>query len=850
LYQTLKIASTNYFSKGGIMSEIKPRFEGLKFLQEYADCWCVWRPGKARGDGKIAKVPWNLKERISINNMKQWLTFAEAETLYKRGGFDGVGLLMAGSKNLICIDIDNSLDENGKVLATAKAVVDRLLHWGSYIEVSQSGRGLHCFVLGTRPAGFDVKTTLPGGHSLEVYDAKSKRYMCVTGAAWLGGAAQVGVVPVPGGDAEIAAFMTRFGLAEKDGGSDGQGGGGGQGAKDNAIPVVDDDDIVKRIEGSKDKHLTGLWNHTSEIYVEDESTGDFALACEIAKLTRNLDQIERIMRKSKAKRDKWDEHKKYLVMTIGNALEKTKSNNARSVKAGVGEDAEDKTGGLIRKGGELLIGGITDLLVNGRLRPTLLTVLELMARDRGLAGCVYFDEFKDVAWKTRSMRSALECNPEIGKLAPDKTGDIMDDDLLALKAFMEKQWSLIVKPPSVMDEALALWARSSSRNPAWDKLNSLEWDGKPRVENWLTTYCNASTRGVGDEDISRLVREIGKRFLVQSIARVFDPGCKADVMLVLEGKQGVGKSTLCRILGEAIVEDGYLDGFTLDEQNGKDAREKLRGKAVVEWSELSGLSRRETNEVKTFLSQNADTYRVPYEKRARPFKRTCVFIGTTNDDSYLQDATGNRRIWPVRVGHISTERLKADVDQLLAEAIVLFRAGSKWWIDSTETELTAMAVSEQTGRMMESVLDEKLEDLIRAVVSASMSETELGECGWKGEGYPLSGRGFVHAKGAGLHEWGDALGFNEPGKAGEMRLAGLLRRKGVEKSMRNKRKPWSVSDEKIEEVRPGFLERVREEWVGCLGGRRRKLVSPPTPGGEPTPEATLTVEPELEEALS
>ena len=229
-------------------------------------------------------------------------------------------------------------------------------------------------------------------------------------------------------------------------------------------------------------------------------------------------------------------------------------------------------------------------------------------------------------------------------------------------------------------DALELVAMQSIISPVRHFLESLSWDGKPRVANWLTDYCGAVP--------SDLTAKVGKAWLVSAVARALQPGCKADCALVLEGKQGAGKSSILRALAGP---DWFHDG--LSDMHGKDASAALRGKWIIELPELSAMRRSDTEAVKAFLSRTEERYRPAYGRAEVIEPRRCVFAGTTNRSDYLTDDTGGRRFWPVVVGTVQLDALTRDREQIWAEAVTLYRAGEHWWLDRTDESAAAAVVA-------------------------------------------------------------------------------------------------------------------------------------------------------------
>lgn len=240
------------------------------------------------------------------------------------------------------------------------------------------------------------------------------------------------------------------------------------------------------------------------------------------------------------------------------------------------------------------------------------------------------------------------------------------------------------KKQDIADEMLAC-ARRNIHDPLADYLNSLKWDGKNRLSSILPSYF-----GTTDDDYHR---SVGRKMMIGAVARALKPGCKNDTMMVLEGGQGIGKSTAIRYL--------FQDRFFIDhlpDFHSKDSFLQLQGAWVIEVAELSALSKADVKDVKQFLSRVEDKFRPPYAKMTVALPRRCVFVGTVNPDDggYLRDPTGARRFWPVECGEVRLPGILRDRDQLWAEAVQAFNAGEVWHL--TEKDEIEHAVAAQVER--------------------------------------------------------------------------------------------------------------------------------------------------------
>lgn len=246
---------------------------------------------------------------------------------------------------------------------------------------------------------------------------------------------------------------------------------------------------------------------------------------------------------------------------------------------------------------------------------------------------------------------------------------VTDSTETRVSLWIERVYGVEIATPKV-GEVMRAIAEDDPFHPVRDYLTGLEWDGKPRAQRLLADY-------LGAED-TPLHAEIGLRFLISAVARICEPGCKVDTVLVLVGVQGAGKSTALRTL--AVRPHWFSD--SLIDFRAKDALQGLRGVWLWELAELDSIHRSEASAVKAFLTAQHDWFRPPYGRNFTRWARQTVFVASTNEGAFLKDPTGSRRFWPVRVGRIDLDALARDVPQLWAEAMAWYRAGERWWLSA------------------------------------------------------------------------------------------------------------------------------------------------------------------------
>jgi predicted P-loop ATPase len=262
---------------------------------------------------------------------------------------------------------------------------------------------------------------------------------------------------------------------------------------------------------------------------------------------------------------------------------------------------------------------------------------------------VWYDEFRG-----RIMVNGQEQTDEI-------------DTLVTIR--MQTHYDMPTIKTGTVAKAIAYVAAMDRRNEVTAWLDSLEWDGVPRIDEMFATYFGAPD--------NIYTRAAGRNFMIALCARARQPGCKVDNMPVLEGGQGVGKQ---RILVALAGEQWY--GEAISAVDSKDFLMELEGRWIVEIAEMDSIAKSSINAVKRVLSTRTDNYRRPYDRHPKKSPRRAVLVGTTNDKNWGADETGEqRRFWPIAVGRrLDVDGVAAVREQLFAEADQLYREGAKWWL--------------------------------------------------------------------------------------------------------------------------------------------------------------------------
>lgn len=318
---------------------------------------------------------------------------------------------------------------------------------------------------------------------------------------------------------------------------------------------------------------------------------------------------------------------------------------------------------------------VWDLDGKGNKQVTVNNFVNAFKSDPLLNGLLAYDMLKETIVFTRPSFTAKG----------SKKGDLVNDtDISIIKGRIERMHGIY--NDAKLNDAIEQVSSDNAFHPIKLYLESLTWDGVPRIDTFLVDY-------MGAED-NAYTREAFRKMLLAAVTRIYEPGRKFDTALVFYSEQGVGKSTLIQRLSKGWFND------SLTNLSGKESYEAIQFAWLVELAELSALRKSDVEAVKNFISKREDTYRGAYARRVKTHKRQCVFFGSTNDDEFLKDATGNRRFFPVEVKRTRKTRLifepefDAIVDQLWAEAMEGYMLGEALTL-SDEAEAIAGGTREE-----------------------------------------------------------------------------------------------------------------------------------------------------------
>lgn len=289
-------------------------------------------------------------------------------------------------------------------------------------------------------------------------------------------------------------------------------------------------------------------------------------------------------------------------------------------------------------------------------------MLLIFQHDPSWAGTLGFNE------RTQKVVFRRDPPPDVRAVAGDA---LTDEHVSRVTIWLQDSYQYAIKSGTIVYSAMIAAAYLCPFDPVREWLDALPpWDGVGRADRWLSdvTGCDATTYSGA----------VGSKVLISAIARVYEPGCKVDTVLVLHGPQGTFKSTL---LAELVGRPEWFSDH-LSDVGGKDACMELCGPWILEFSELDAITgKRESERVKSWITQQRDRFRPPYGRAIVDVPRRTIFTGTSNLGQFLRDETGGRRFLPIEIRDIDLDALRAMREQLWCEALARYRTGEKWWLE-------------------------------------------------------------------------------------------------------------------------------------------------------------------------
>lgn len=666
------------------MNELKDQtvsFENIpKEMQEIPN-WLVWKYNIK--NGKATKVPYSIKTNkpADPNNKVNQHKFEELTN--ESVNYDGIGFVFDG-KGIFGVDVDsNDIEDMKDFMSGGKDnPFYEFYQLGTYCEISPSGKGMHFYFKGDLPDK-SFKNSKTG---VEMYS--KNRYFTVTGNSVNPEFNKVIdgteiIKPLYEKHKTHKEVSSNNSLIIQDKGND-----------------IEIDDLIHKIMNSKgkEKFYSLFYEGDTNEYGNDDSSADQALANILMWWTNHdLEKANLMFKQSALYRDKWDSRRGNSTYGMNTLLEASRIvtggyNGLQLQNRITFKDFEllksltvkdyEKHIQLIKnragKGLTLNDSQTTDYDENGILW-VWKSEDEVYPIGNYLNSEKMWDLFVDMFYNEFSERD------EIFDFRTKKVRDYSDNDDKEIFKLIAEIYGVEIKK-KYWSEIPHNIAKKRSYNPLKLRVEQQIWDGTPRVENYFIDL-------LGCED-SEYTKEVTKIWFTGLINRIYDPGCKFEIVPILTGEQGIGKSTACSILLPDYFTDS-LKGFG----NTKDDYQLLESVAVVELSELKSLKKSEMADVKSFISARYDDIRRSYGRRTVKIPRHCVFIGTSNPDDFLKDETGERRFYPMKVKQQAPKIHPMEVSedyilQVLAEAKV-FYDNKEPLILSKETIAVSKIVQEQ-----------------------------------------------------------------------------------------------------------------------------------------------------------
>ncbi|MDM0086764.1 MULTISPECIES: VapE domain-containing protein [unclassified Variovorax] len=672
--------------------------------------WVLWKFEHKEGAKKPQKMPYYVGggkragEQGSDRDRQRLATLPVVRKRFEAGGWTGVGLAFLPDDGLIGIDLDGQQEPDGSWSDRCKNIVGAC---DSFTEISPSGKGVHIIVEGS------TKTNKDNGIGVEVFCGS--QYFTITANRFPNTPAEVQPIDEIAlrrlhktiDDAKAAAKAAKQAPPKPARTSPaaqpaGEGVDDFQRVKEAAmanfgawVPVLFPSAVAV---GSKYRITSKSLGRDlqEDLSIAPEGICDFGVADMGDPKQGARTPIDLVMEWLPA--EKPADALKWLAPLVGVELTKPK-------RAGKNQnrDPEARAGGQGGGGEGPPPGAVPPLddddgeaydivmskLVKGRGgRPDDCreNVLYCMLNDPALRGLIKKNDFSQLLERSKDA--------PWGRPA----GEWDDEDDLMLGEYLLRRFGLGIKGKGTLRDGVLMAARLSKYNPIVDWIHAEKWDEVPRIDHWL-----ADVFEVEDRPYTRL---IGRCFMMGLVKRAIQPGCKFDYMLILKGEQGLSKSGAFRALAYPYFTDNAI------RIGDKDSQMAMQLAWIVESAELESLNKSETTLIKQFLSAQEDWYRPPYGSQMVKQPRHSVNVGTTNADTFLKDATGDRRFWPLEVKVVHLDILTQQRSQLLAEALHRLNEGEQYW--PTRQEEKDLVFPEQEPFKRSDPWEDNLDEYVNA----------------------------------------------------------------------------------------------------------------------------------------
>ena len=679
--------------------------------------WLLWKFESKPGQTKPGKIPYYVQGgrrtggQGDDRDRQRLATLAVAQRAFARGGWSGIGFAFLPGDGLIGIDIDGAIDPaSGEVSKRCAAIIGACL---SYTEYSPSGKGVHIIVQG------ETQTNKSNDIGLEVFCGR--QFFTFTGRLYPGLPAHVHPID----EGVLKRLHTTIDDAKEQAKA--------SKAQPNQAPTTPADapaTPTTRLTGSADDFrrvndvamkALHAWvpvlfpkattkgqgyrvtskalgrDLQEDLSIAPEGIVDFGVADMGDARQGCRTPVDLVMEWLPAPKAKDALH--WLAQRIGVDVAQPPAHAAKKARAEPNK-APAKQGaahsGAAPAGG----GGGGDELDKAQLMERLIlrrghpldcreNVMYCLQLDPELHDLVKQNEFTHLLERSRTTPWG------------HPAGEWNEEDDLMLGEYLLRNYGMAVKATSTLRNGVLMAARSAKYNPVLDLIHAQKWDGVDRLEHWMSDVYE-----VDDRPYTRL---IGKLFMMGLVKRAISPGCKFDYMLIIKGEQGLKKSSAFRALAYPFFTDNAI------RMGDKDSLMAMQLVWIAESSELESLNKSETTQIKQFLAAQEDLFRPPYGSQLIKAKRHSVNVGTTNADTFLKDATGDRRFWPLEVKVVNADVLIDQRLQLFAEALHRLNAGERYWPTPQEERELVFPEQEPFKRT------DTWEDMIDAYVNRDLS---------------------------------------------------------------------------------------------------------------------------------